>query len=229
MTPTRVRSLAGLAVASAVLLTGCGSVPAFNPGVAARVGDDTITLDAVDDLTATYCAAAEEQLQEGQALPNHYLRGQVAGSLALRSAAEQLAAEYDVEPDRQYAEAVAQAEQSLQSLDAEQRDALIEVQGTSVFVNAVQLSVGRRVLSDRGRFDTGVKAATAAGKRTFVDWLADQDVRIDPRFGIGIETGETVPVDTSVSYALGETATRAGADQPDTEYAAGLPAAQRCG
>ena len=42
MTPTRLRSLAGLALASTVLLTGCGSAPAFNPGVAAQVDDQTI-------------------------------------------------------------------------------------------------------------------------------------------------------------------------------------------
>jgi len=46
-----VRSLAGLAVA-ALLLTGCGSVPAFNPGVAARVADSSISNNEVEDVAA---------------------------------------------------------------------------------------------------------------------------------------------------------------------------------
>src|SRR6478609_92632 len=86
---TRVSSLAGLAVAGAVLLTGCGSVPDLNPGVAVVVGDDSVTTRDVADLSSDYCAAAEPQLQ-GQPLPRHYLNGRVAGSIALRSAADQL-------------------------------------------------------------------------------------------------------------------------------------------
>jgi hypothetical protein len=71
VTPTRLRSLTGLALASTVLLTGCGATPAFNPGVAARVGDESISLGEVDDVAEAYCSAAEEQLQEGQVLPQH--------------------------------------------------------------------------------------------------------------------------------------------------------------
>ena len=142
MTPTRVRSLAGLALASTVLLTGCGTVPDFNPGVAARVGDDTVTLNHVDDVAEDYCGAAEAQLQEGQVLPNQYLRGEVAGSLTLRTAADQLLAEYDVEADKSYDQAVAQAATQLADLPADQREALIEVQGAPVYVGAVELSVG---------------------------------------------------------------------------------------
>ena len=63
----RVRALAGLAVASAVLLTGCGAVPDLNPGVAVSVGDDTVSTRHVADLASDYCDAAKPQL-EGQPL-----------------------------------------------------------------------------------------------------------------------------------------------------------------
>ena len=35
--------------------------------------------------------------------------------------------------------------------------------------------------------------------------------------------------DTSISFALGDTATKADADTPDTDYVAALPDTQRCG
>lgn len=228
MTPTRLRSSvtcwAGLALASTVLLTGCNDVPAFNPGVAAQVGDDTITMSTVDDVAAAYCGAAEQQLQEDQALPQHYLRGQVAGSLALRSAAEQFAAEHGVTADPSYDRAVTQAEQSLADLDAAQRQAIIDVQGASVYVTAVETAVGAS-LGGGG----GDKAKLAAGQQAFQDWLADQDVRIDPLFGVSIDGGTSERADTSLSFALSDTATKADADQPDTEYAGALPENQRCG
>ncbi|GAA1166186.1 hypothetical protein [Nocardioides aquiterrae] len=220
---TRIR-LVGVALAATVLLTGCNEVPAFNPGVAARVGDDTISINTVDEMTAAYCQAAETQLQAGQALPQHYLRGQVAGSLALRAAAEQFAAEQGVTADPSYDAAVQQAEQSLADLGEAQRRAIIEVQGAATYVGAVEKAVGA-ALGGGG----GDKAQQAAGQQAFQDWLADQDISIDPRFGVSISDGTSQLTDTSLSYGLSDTSTKADADQPDAEYAGALPDNQRCG
>ena len=63
MTSTRLRTLAALAAASTVLLTGCNAVPGFNPGVAARVADDTVSLQTVDEVSTSYCEYVETQLQ----------------------------------------------------------------------------------------------------------------------------------------------------------------------
>lgn len=223
MTRTRLVGV-GIALATSVLLTGCNSVPAFNPGVAAQVGDDTISMSTVDDMTAAYCQAAETQLQEDQALPQHYLRGQVAGSLALRAAADQFAAEQGVTADPSYDAAVKQAEQSLADLSEAQRQAIIQVQGAATYVTAVEKAVGA-ALGGGG----GDKAKQAAGQQAFQHWLADQDIRIDPRFGVSISDGASRLTDTSLSFGLSDTSTKADADQPDTEYAGGLPDNQRCG
>ena len=224
----RLRSLTGLAVASALLLTGCGSVPGFNPGVAARVGDHTVTVDQVDDVAESYCGAAEGQLQ-GKALANHYLRGQVAGSLALRSAADQLLDQYGVQADPLYDQAVARAEKSLTDLSADQRDALIEVQGAPTYVNAAEVSIGREVLAAKGRSGASDDEASAAGKKAMLAWIDDHDVRLDPRFGVALTQGQVTPTDTSVSYALSDTSKKADASQPDSGYAAALPETHRCG
>src|SRR4051794_14181281 len=110
-----VRGLAALAVLPALLLTGCGGASDLNPGVAVRVGDDTVSTRHVTDLASDYCDAAAPQLA-GQPLPRHYLNGRVAGSLALRSAADQMMATHGVEVDPAYATAVAQAEKQLTDL-----------------------------------------------------------------------------------------------------------------
>lgn len=228
MTPTRLRSLAGLALASTVLLTGCSATPAFNPGLAARVGDETISLNTVDEVSESYCAAAEQQFEEGQVLPQHYLRGQVAGALALRSAADQFAIAQDVVADEEYDTAAEAARQSLAGLPQDQQDAVIDVQGASTYAGAVAKSAGEQILEEEGR-SGGEKAARTAGHEAFMAWIDDHDLSIDPRFSVAIVDGQSVPTDTSLSFALGETATNADASSPDSVYAATLPEPQRCG
>lgn len=223
---SRLGGLAGLAVVSMVVLSGCGSTPDLNPGVAARVGDDTVSVQHVADVAAGYCAAAEPQLQ-GQVLPNHYLNSQVAGSIALRSAADQMMAEHDVTIDDSYtkAEASARKDQSLAALDDSAREALIEVQGAQTYVSAAEISVGRAELGGSPSDDD----AKAAGEKVFLAWLDDHDVKIDPKYGVAIVKGQAVIDDTSLSYALSDTATKADASTPDTAYAGALPDSQRCG
>jgi len=221
---SRVRALAGLAVASAVLLTGCGAVPDLNPGVAVRVGDDSVSTRDVADLASDYCDAAEPQLK-GQALPRHYLNGQVASSLAMRSAADQLMAAHDVTVDKSYAEAVARAETQLGDLTTAQRDAIVEVQGSEIYVAAAETAVGRATLGG----SPSDEDAKAAGEKEFLAWLDDHDVRIDPRYGVAIEKGQSVLTDTSLSMGVSKAAKQADASTPDSTYAGGLPSTQRCG
>ena len=211
MTP-RLRGLAVVAIGSAVLLTGCGSVPDLNPGIAARVGDETISDSTVRDVAADYCPAVTPQLQ-GQAIPRSQLNARVAGSLALRSAADQFAADQGVEAGPSYQEAVDQAEAGgqFEGLSDAEKDAAIDVSGAELYVSAV------------------VDAAGDDGAALFQQWLDDHDVRINPRYGVELDGGRAVPTDTSVSFAVSDNATRASGDEPDTTYAATLPETQRCG
>ena len=218
---TRIRLIA-LASASVVLLTGCGAVPAFNPGVAARVGDETVSLNEVDDVSSSFCEYGEGQLQAGQALAGHYLRSQVAGALALRTAVDQFAEENGVSAAEDYAKAVAQAEKQLASLPDDQVQAVIDVQGVPLYAQAVEKSVGEQQGASGDE-------ATQVGQAAFVEWLDEQDIEIDPRFGISIEDGAPQPADTSLSFGVGDTTKKADASEPDTEYAALLPETQRCG
>lgn len=223
MTPTRVRSLAGLA-AAAVLLTGCSSVPAFNPGVAARVADSTISSNEVEDVAADYCSAVETQLEPGQAVANSVVSAQVAGALTLREAGEQFAAAQAVEPDPSYQDAEDSLEQGIAALSDEQQEAVRAVNLARPYVAAVELAVGIEQVGDKDP-----DAAAAAGHEAFVAWLDDHDVRIDPRYTVSIEDGTVARDDTAISFAVSDTAKAGEAAEEDPTAGAALPVSQRCG
>lgn len=220
---TRVSSLAGLAVAATVLLTGCGSVPALDPGVGVRVDGTTYSMGEVEELSSTYCQALETQLQEGELVASSLVSGQVAGSIALRTAAEQFADETGVEPDPSYGQVQEQLESSIADLSPAQQDAVRQVNLAGPYTQAIQIAAGK----EGGATDD--QAALSAGQEAFADWLQAQEVRIDPRFSVSIDDGQLVPVDTSVSYSVSKTALSGTAPEPDAAYAAGLPQTQRCG
>jgi hypothetical protein len=218
-----MRRMAGLAVGCAVLLSGCGAVPDLNPGVAVRVGDETVSTGAVSDLADDYCDAVAPQL-EGQPVPRHYLNGQVAGSLGMRNAADQLMAERDVTIDALYDQAVEQAELDPDLTESE-RAAIVEVQGSEVYVAAAEVAVGRAALGGAASDEE----AQAAGQEEFLAWIEEHDILVDPRYGIAVEEGQVVLADTSLSVGVSGTAEQASAETPDSTYTAALPATQRCG
>lgn len=221
----RVRGLAGLAVASALLLTGCGSASGPNPGVAVRVGDTTYSTSRVHDTATEYCGASLAGQDGSSAVPNHYISGYTAGALALRSAADQMMAKYDVDADASYDQTIDAAQSQLAALTDAQAKALVEVGAASIYVQAAERSVGRVVDSAA----TDDDAAQKAGAKVFKAWIADHDVRIDPRYGVTVAGGAVAAADTGVSFAVSDIATKAAAESPETTYAGTLPETQRCG
>lgn len=221
---TRIRSLVGLALASTVLLTGCGA-SGWNPGAAARVAGATVPLSEVQDVTAAYCDAVETQLQEGQYVANGVVATQVAGALTLREAAEQFAADEGVEPDAAaLQQAVDTLEPGLAELSEEQADAVREVNLARPYAAAVELAVGLEAVGD-----ADPEAAAAAGREAFAAWLDEQDVRIDPRYPVTIEGGDVARTTSDISLPVTEGAKKAASGEPDETYAAALPSSQRCG
>ena len=228
-----LRLSSGVVAVTALLLTGalssCGVAGTnFHPGVAAQVGDEQVTVTEVDSIAGAYCSAIEGQLS-GQSLPNRYLRGGVVGQLALVAGARQLAEEYDVEPDATYDQKLSDLQTATLTLEPEQREAVIAIESSASYVTAVLSAVGTAVLSQSGAPEPETAAATAAGQALFVAWFDDNDVEIDPQYGMEIKGGQAVPADTSISTAVGENAKKAQSDTPDPAYAAALPESLRCG
>ncbi len=234
MSRPQVRRPARVVVVSLVLaggLSGCGVAGTdFQPGVAAKVGDATISTREVNAVTSSYCSSIETQLAENnQVLPLRYLRAGVVGQLALVAAARQLARQYDVKAGSDYTRQVADLEDAVAALPQEQADAVLAVGSSATYLASVQAAVGAKALADRGKTGADQAAAGAEGQKLFAAWLDDHHVELDPQFGVAIEDAQVVPTDDSLSFPAGRVAKLGGADTPDQAYATSLPDSLRCG
>ena len=106
MTKPRLMTAATTVVAG-LLLTGCGSAA---PGIAARVGDEELTVRQVDQTAEEMCTALGDQFaSSGTELPMGFIRQGTVQLLTLRAQAMQVADDYGIEPGSSYENAVAQA------------------------------------------------------------------------------------------------------------------------
>lgn len=231
------RPLAGLAASALLLsglLSGCGVAgTGWHPGVAAEVGDETISTDHVDEVASNYCTAIEDQLAEaGNVLPLRYLREGVTGQLVLVAAARQLAEQYDVEPGDQYARQIALLEAAVAQLPEDAQDAVIEIESSQSYIDGILEAVGRAEAKSAGAAEPTIEEATAAGTQVLTKWIDDNGVEIDPAFSMSIVDGKPTRIDTDISFADGKTAKLGGQATPDeaaADYAKTLPSAHRCG
>lgn len=224
-------ALATTAAALTVALSGCGVTgTGFQPGVAAKVDDRTVSTDHVDELVSLYCDAIDDQFAaEDTVVPFGYLRTGVAGELTLKLAAEQLAEDYGVEPTADYDRAVSDIESQITELSDDEQEAVLEVATASAYVAAVQIAVGEVLLADEGVTDPASEEAGPRGVEAFNEWLDDHEVVLNPEYGATLKDGALAPDDTELSFPVGETAKQGRAEQPDPAYAKGLPESQRCG
>lgn len=218
------KSLGVVAALAALALTGCG---ALQPGVAVEVGDETVSLERVDEVTADFCSAVEPQLEsQAETIPHGFFRSGIAGTLALRSVADQLAEEYGVEAGSdQYLQAMADLRQGVQAVPEELRDSVIEVESAPPYVEAVQAAVGEAVLDGEGEYADFV----AAGTDEFETWIAENGVEFDPSLDTVVKDGAIDTQDGSVSFAVSELAKNGQAEEPNSVLARQLPQSQRCG
>ena len=221
----------GCAVLAALTLSGCGDA---GPGVAAKVGDETVTVADVDRLTDGYCKALEPQISaQGQVVPMRLVRTFVAGSLTLQAAAEQLADASGITRPDGYADQLKQVETQAEGLPAAHRDDFVEVGTARVFVTALERQIGGRLLLDEGNPSADDDQKVSRGREELVVWLGEHGVDINPRYGFEIKDGNIVDVANDTSYPLSANAVAAGkfnaSTGPDQTYSASLPASQRCG
>jgi hypothetical protein len=226
--PTRsMRSLRALTVLPVVLLAGCGVAGAqFHPGVAAQVGDQTITTRHVDQVTDDYCTAVEkvsktQPQSAGSATPLRLLAHSFANDLVQQAAAEQLADQYGVAPTSAYKSGLAQLEPQLTSLSDSQKDAVREIVGARAYVENVLNQIGEISLKKQGKADATDDDQLAEGRKILATWMKDHDVEVNPKYSL--ELGTDDPVDTDLSYAVGTSAKAGLASQADPTYTDALP------
>ena len=226
----RVSALAAGAVLT-LALTGCGvSGTGFQPGVAADVNGTAVSTDHVDQLVVDYCEAIKSVLgEDNNVVPLSFFRSGVAGQLALVSAAEQMADDYGVEPTADYDKAVADIESQTTELTEGQREAVVEIESGSTYINAVEAAVGAQLLLEEGVAEPGPDASVQRGVEAFSEWLADHEIELNPEYGIELDGAAINTLDQQLSVAVGDTAKAGLAETPDPAYAASLPQNQRCG
>lgn len=228
--PTRAR-LAAAVGGVALTLVGCGT---GSPGVAATVGEETITVAEVDRTAESLCAAYESDLlgQQGGPVPLSDIRFGALQLLTAGAQARQVAADYDIEAGGEdYTRELTDLERSGRAAGLD--DQQVEDYATTLGVNALALSVidriGRIELSGQGQDDPTVEEATQVGQEAFNGWLSDNEVEFNPRYGLSAEGGSLTVADSALSVAVSDLATQGSAEQADPAYAESLPDSQRCG
>jgi len=228
--------LAGVVAAVvAFTLSGCG---AASPGVAVRVGDETLSTTRVDELTVAYCQGITPQLESGGLVfPMSFVRGYVVRNLTVRAAAEQLAEEYAVDLPPSYEQAVRSLRADMGASFRQDRiEQALEVDSAGPYITAVELEVGGILLAQAGDSAADDAAKQARGQEALQEWLSEHPADVNPRYGIAVtDTSLDRPtfIDTTTSYALSANAVDAAkinADEgPDPAHTATLPRSQRCG
>lgn len=218
---------AGLAVAAALLLSGCTGLEF---GAAAQVGDETITLSTVDEATADLCTAFRAEFESnGQLVPKSYLRSGVVQILTAGTIAEDVADEYGVDEVPAHDAQVASLETSAASVPESARESYVEILSTESYVTGVAELAGRQALIDEGTASPSSEESLQRGQLLLTEWADSHDVEFDPRYGVTMEDGAVVDADTGLSLAVGEVAKAGQATEPDPAYAQGLPENHRCG
>ncbi len=222
--PGRAVRVCSVAAVAALLLSGCAGL---RPGTAVQVGEERITTEEVDQVASQFCDALEEQLdQQAQTIPHSYFRGGIAGTLALREIAEQVAADYGVEPESErFVQQLRDLRRNVGSLPEDQQQAVIAIESAPLYVEAVQAAVGERVLDGDGTYDEFVTAGSEEMQR----WIAENDVEFNPSLNTTIRDGQIATADDSLSFAVSDAARTGMAEQPDPALARQLPASHRCG
>jgi hypothetical protein len=220
---TRLMTAATMGVAG-LLLTGCGSAA---PGIAAKVGDRTISNRTIDTATEHYCTSVSDQLESP--VPMSFVRQYVVQLLTLRAQVDQVADEYGVTAGSTYRNDVAQRQGTAATLPEDVRQDYITLTSTQAYAQDVVDQVGAKVLEDRGVADPTSDQITEAGIDVLNQWPDANGIEIDPRYGLESVDGVLKPVDTNTSVAVGETAKAGLATEPDTALAKTLPLNHRCG
>jgi hypothetical protein len=223
------RLLPALAVGvTAVLLSGCAG--SASPGVAATVGEETISSSHVDTASGHLCTALSDQFEgAGQVVPLGVIRQGVLQLLALNSEAEQIAADYGVTPGATYERDVAERTSAASVMPEEVRADYIEVMSTQALASDVLDQVGRAELAAQGFEEPTVEQITQAGTDVFKVWPDANGIEVDPKYGVELTDGQLTPTDTNLSFAVSDGAKAGLEAEPDAAYVNALPSSQRCG
>lgn len=225
---------AALAGAAGLVLSGCtGDV---SPGVAATVGEETLSVSEVDRATRSMCTSIVEGVGTGgqspSSIPLSFVRQGTLQLLALDAQARQIAEAYDVEPGADHARERAGRMQAAEALPAEARADYVKVMSANALAVSLLDKVGRAELARSGGGRVSAAQAGQAGLEVFRAWPQEHGIDVDPRYGLEVVDGQLTSVDTHTSVAVSDSARQGlvtDLGQVDPAYLESLPSSQRCG
>jgi hypothetical protein len=222
---SRLARLAVPVALAATLVGGCGSA---HPGVAAQVGDDTITVDQVNELAGNVCAL-EKAVPEGTANKQPPTSGLLARngavqSMVLRSMADQMGDDYGVTLDQK--DYQAQVDQVRLRFAVVNDDDLVEAALPAYTAIPYFVNIVSQIGETTG--DVTGDDALAAGVKQAQKWQQDHPIETNPMFGsFNIGDQEIESERDDLAFPVSTSAKDAEANSG--EYVASLPESQRCG
>lgn len=229
--------LAGLA------LSGCGvAQEQIRPGTAADVDGAGIDSSYVDDTVDGACDYLDAQAGGG-AIPRAALRRLVVETLVREKAAEQLVDELGAELSDTYPEALAGIEQDYTDAPDEQAEAMRVGDRSNTYVAYAADAIGNTLLREETGREPGVaQEIRDRGNEAIAQWLADNDVDLNPTYGLRLDEGAfvaddglSVPGSTGAVFAQGLSDIDLGSEDQEAvnqailEAVAQLPPDQVCG
>jgi len=223
--------LAPVVVAAAMVLTGCSDTVVGSdgpqPGVAAEVDGELLTIDDVDSIIEEYCVLWAEW-EDATPIAKSTLRTLLVRSWVHSIGVERLADEAGI-PTLERTEAELEAYWAdLGEIDEGNREALAAFTRLQDLLGEPLVTLGTEQLAEESDTPPSGEAAQARGLELVTEWLADQDVVVNPAFG-SLEDGEVVIGGDSLSVPVSGFATTAAELDPAPEHLNSLPAVQRCG
>ena len=209
-------------------LPGCGVAGTqFHPGIAAEVGDQTITTRHVDEVTDNYCTGFETLSKAEPAAERP------AGPAALRHQPVRDRRWSSTRPPSSWPTSTTwsrarpprapwpRSSRSSRHCRDDQKDAFREILGARAYTNDVLTQIGEISLEDQGTTDATQDDQLAEGQKLLTQWVADHDVEINPKYAVDLDTPGQV--DTDLSFAVGTTAKAGLKAEPDPAYTSSLP------
>jgi len=220
---TRTLASAALAATAALVLSSCGSTA---PGVAAQVGEDTITDDQVDDFADVLCSIGGVPGGESGA-PTKAAR---FASLQILLSNELTAdvADLDEVPAESVQAILQGMAEARDALSADQQETFDEVAEEFARAQAAIIELGREALTVEGQAaEIPDEEAYAEGQRILDEHAAGADIEVDPRFGEVVD-GVLQSSNGSLSVPVSELAVQGAAPEAGEELVSQLPASQKC-
>ena len=230
------RVLVGVAAGAALLTVtaGCGvTKEQTHPGVAAKIGGQTLQLRTLDDTVEDFCTALES-IDDARTQAVSSVRTQVVIGWVQSVAVEKVAEDLGVDlPDADVEEHEVDEAWDGFGITDDNYDSFELLTRVSKSLSQPLADIGNAYLAQQGQGQASDDQAKAQGNALIVAWLQKHRPELNPVFGDFDFDKGTFAVSDGLSLPVSAQAVTAakGADNPDAadQQVRSLPRSQQCG